>query len=128
LYVPVIQNADEKSLKGIAREINDLAQKARNKKLRTEDMQGGTFTVNNTGTFGSVSSMGIINHYEAAILQINYNVKKPVVIKDIIVIIYMVNLCYSIDHSILDGLQARRFIKLVKTRIEQYSIENTSIY
>ena len=128
LYVPVIQNADEKSLKGIAREINDLAQKARNKKLRTEDMQGGTFTVNNTGTFGSVSSMGIINHPEAAILQIESIVKKPVVIEDMIAIRHMVNLCISIDHRILDGLQAGRFMNFVKTRIEQYSIENTSIY
>ncbi|MEX5914152.1 dihydrolipoamide acetyltransferase family protein [Staphylococcus ureilyticus] len=128
LYVPVIKNADEKSLKGIAREINDLAQKARNKKLRSEDMQGGTFTVNNTGTFGSVSSMGIINHPEAAILQIESIIKKPVVIDDMIAIRHMVNLCISIDHRILDGLQAGRFMNFVKTRIEQYSIENTSIY
>lgn len=62
LYVPVIKHADEKSIKGIAREINELALKARNKQLSQEDMSGGTFTVNNTGTFGSVSSMGIINH------------------------------------------------------------------
>ncbi len=128
LYVPVIKNADEKSLKGIAREINDLAQKARNKKLRSEDMQGGTFTVNNTGTFGSVLSMGIINHPEAAILQIESIIKKPVVIDDMIAIRHMVNLCISIDHRILDGLQAGRFMNFVKTRIEQYSIENTSIY
>ena len=60
--MPVIKHADEKSIKGIAREINELALKARNKQLSQEDMSGGTFTVNNTGTFGSVSSMGIINH------------------------------------------------------------------
>lgn len=128
LYVPVIKNADEKSIKGIAREINELAQKARNKKLRSEDMQGGTFTVNNTGTFGSVSSMGIINHPQAAILQIESVIKKPVVIDDMIAIRNMVNLCISIDHRILDGLQAGRFMNFVKTRIEQYSIEHTSIY
>ncbi|WP_436859937.1 dihydrolipoamide acetyltransferase family protein [Staphylococcus caeli] len=128
LYVPVIKNADEKSIKGIAREINELAHKARNKKLRTEDMQGGTFTVNNTGTFGSVSSMGIINHPQAGILQIESVVKKPVVIDDMIAIRNMVNLCISIDHRILDGLQAGRFMNFVKTRIEQYSIEHTSIY
>ena len=62
LYVPVIKHADEKSIKGIAREINDLATKARNGQLTQADMEGGTFTVNNTGSFGSVSSMGIINH------------------------------------------------------------------
>ncbi|RIL44846.1 2-oxo acid dehydrogenase subunit E2 [Staphylococcus gallinarum] len=128
LYVPVIKNADEKSIKGIAREINDLAQRARNKKLRSEDMQGGTFTVNNTGTFGSVSSMGIINHPQAAILQIESVIKKPVVIDDMIAIRNMVNLCISIDHRILDGLQAGRFMNFVKSRIEQYSIEHTSIY
>ncbi|MGJ5910903.1 dihydrolipoamide acetyltransferase family protein [Staphylococcus equorum] len=128
LYVPVIKNADEKSIKGIAREINDLANKARNKKLRSDDMQGGTFTVNNTGTFGSVSSMGIINHPQAAILQIESIIKKPVVIDDMIAIRNMVNLCLSIDHRILDGLQAGRFMNFVKTRIEQYSIEHTSIY
>ncbi|WP_341636963.1 dihydrolipoamide acetyltransferase family protein [Staphylococcus casei] len=128
LYVPVIKNADEKSIKGIAREINELAQKARNKKLRSEDMQGGTFTVNNTGTFGSVSSMGIINHPQAAILQIESVIKKPVVIDDMIAIRNMVNLCLSIDHRILDGLQAGRFMNFVKTRIEQYSVEHTSIY
>lgn len=128
LYVPVIKNADEKSIKGIAREINDLAQKARYKKLRSEDMQGGTFTVNNTGTFGSVSSMGIINHPQAAILQIESIVKKPVVIDDMIAIRNMVNLCLSIDHRILDGLQAGRFMNYVKTRIEQYAIETTSIF
>ncbi|MDG0842513.1 2-oxo acid dehydrogenase subunit E2 [Staphylococcus equorum] len=128
LYVPVIKNADEKSIKGIAREINELAHKARNKKLRSDDMQGGTFTVNNTGTFGSVSSMGIINHPQAAILQIESIIKKPVVIDDMIAIRNMVNLCLSIDHRILDGLQAGRFMNFVKTRIEQYSIEHTSIY
>ncbi|XVL30536.1 dihydrolipoamide acetyltransferase family protein [Staphylococcus equorum] len=128
LYVPVIKNADEKSIKGIAREINELVNKARNKKLRSDDMQGGTFTVNNTGTFGSVSSMGIINHPQAAILQIESIIKKPVVIDDMIAIRNMVNLCLSIDHRILDGLQAGRFMNFVKTRIEQYSIEHTSIY
>jgi 2-oxoisovalerate dehydrogenase E2 component (dihydrolipoyl transacylase) len=128
LYVPVIKNADEKSIKGIAREISELANKARNKKLRSDDMQGGTFTVNNTGTFGSVSSMGIINHPQAAILQIESIIKKPVVIDDMIAIRNMVNLCLSIDHRILDGLQAGRFMNFVKTRIEQYSIEHTSIY
>ena len=75
LYVPVIKHADEKSIKGIAREINELALKARNKQLSQEDMSGGTFTVNNTGTFGSVSSMGIINHPQAAILQVESIVK-----------------------------------------------------
>lgn len=128
LYVPVIKHADEKSIKGIAREINDLAHKARQNKLTQDDMSGGTFTVNNTGTFGSVSSMGIINHPQAAILQVESIVKKPVVIDDMIAIRSMVNLCISIDHRILDGVQTGRFMSQVKKRIEQYSIENTNIY
>lgn len=128
LYVPVIKNADEKSIKGIAREINQLAQKARNQQLTQEDMTGGTFTVNNTGTFGSVSSMGIINHPQAAILQVESIVKKPVVIDDMIAIRNMVNLCISIDHRILDGVQTGRFMLQVKNRIESYSIETTNIY
>ncbi|MDG5323583.1 dihydrolipoamide acetyltransferase family protein, partial [Staphylococcus aureus] len=128
LYVPVIKHADEKSIKGIAREINNLATKARNKQLTNEDMHGGTFTVNNTGTFGSVSSMGIINHPQAAILQVESIVKKPVVINDMIAIRNMVNLCISIDHRILDGLQTGKFMNHIKQRIEQYTLENTNIY
>ena len=126
LYVPVIKHVDEKSIKGIAREINELALKARNKQLSQEDMSGGTFTVNNTGTFGSVSSMGIINH-PRAILQVE-SIVKPVVIDDMIAIRSMVNLCISIDHRILDGVQTGRFMSQVKERIEQFTIENTSIY
>ena len=128
LYVPVIKHADEKSIKGIAREINDLANKARHGQLTQKDMEGGTFTVNNTGSFGSVSSMGIINHPQAAILQVESVVKKPVVIDDMIAIRNMVNLCISIDHRILDGLQTGQFMNHIKKRIEQYSIENTNIY
>ena len=128
LYVPVIKHADEKSIKGIAREVNELATKARQQKLTAEDMRGGTFTVNSTGTFGSVSSMGIINHPQAAILQVESIVKKPVVIDDMIAIRHMVNLCISIDHRILDGLLTGRFMQAVKKRVEQYSIEHTSIY
>ncbi|MGX0847304.1 dihydrolipoamide acetyltransferase family protein [Staphylococcus auricularis] len=128
LYVPVIKHADEKSIKGIAREINTLATKARQHKLETTDMQDGTFTVNNTGTFGSVSSMGIINHPQAAILQVESIVKKTVVIDNMIAIRDMVNLCLSIDHRILDGLQAGRFMQFVKDKIESYAVEHTNIY
>ncbi|WP_278925564.1 dihydrolipoamide acetyltransferase family protein [Staphylococcus auricularis] len=128
LYVPVIKHADEKSIKGIAREINTLATKARQHKLETADMQDGTFTVNNTGTFGSISSMGIINHPQAAILQVESIVKKPVVIDNMIAIRDMVNLCLSIDHRILDGLQAGRFMQFVKDKIESYAVEHTNIY
>ena len=77
-------------------------------------MEGGTFTVNNTGSFGSVSSMGIINHPQAAILQVESVVKKPVVIDDMIAIRSMV-ICISIDHRILDGLQTGQFMNHIKT-------------
>lgn len=128
LYVPVIKNADDKSIKGIAKEINDLATRGRKHQLTSQDMQGGTFTVNNTGSFGSVSSMGIINHPQAAILQIESIVKRPVVINDMIGIRDMVNLSLSIDHRILDGLLAGEFLNYVKERIQSMTIENTSIY
>ena len=128
LFVPVIKNADEKSIKGIAREINDLASKAKAGKLRVEDMQGGTFTVNNTGSFGSVQSMGIINHPQAAILQVETIVKRPVVINDMIAVRDMVNLCLSLDHRVLDGLVCGRFLARVKEIIEKISSENTSVY
>ncbi|WP_436896159.1 dihydrolipoamide acetyltransferase family protein [Mammaliicoccus sciuri] len=128
LYVPVIKNADDKSIKGIAREINDLATRGRKHKLTSQDMQGGTFTVNNTGSFGSVSSMGIINHPQAAILQVESIVKRPVVVNDMIGIRDMVNLSLSIDHRILDGLMAGEFLKFVKERLQSMTIENTSIY
>ncbi|EKU49844.1 dihydrolipoamide acetyltransferase family protein [Staphylococcus massiliensis] len=128
LFVPVIKHADEKSIKGIAREIDSLAHKARNNQLTQADMEGGTFTVNNTGSFGSVSSMGIINHPQAAILQVESIIKRPMVINDMIGIRDMVNLCISIDHRILDGLMAGQFINYVKDRIESYTIEHTQIF
>ncbi|HAA4571872.1 TPA_asm: 2-oxo acid dehydrogenase subunit E2 [Listeria monocytogenes] len=128
LYVPVIKNADEKSIKGIAREISELAGKARNGKLSQADMEGGTFTVNSTGSFGSVQSMGIINHPQAAILQVESIVKRPVIIDDMIAVRDMVNLCLSIDHCILDGLLAGKFLQAIKANVEKISKENTALY
>ncbi|EHU6363782.1 2-oxo acid dehydrogenase subunit E2 [Listeria monocytogenes] len=128
LYVPVIKNADEKSIKGIAREISELAGKARNGKLSQADMEGGTFTVNSTGSFGSIQSMGIINHPQAAILQVESIVKRPVIIDDMIAVRDMVNLCLSIDHRILDGLLAGKFLQAIKANVEKISKENTALY
>ena len=128
LFVPVIKHADEKSIKGIAREIAELAAKARAGKLRPEDMQGGTFTVNNTGSFGSVQSMGIINYPQAAILQVESIVKRPVVKDGMIAIRDMVNLCLSLDHRVLDGLICGRFLARVKEILENISKDNTPIY
>lgn len=129
LYVPVIKNADEKTIKGIAREISELAVKVRTGKLRSEDMQGGTFTVNNTGSFGSVQSMGIINYPQAAILQVESIVKRPVVMNNgMIAVRDMVNLCMSLDHRVLDGLICGRFLQRVKEILENTSKTTTSIY
>lgn len=129
LYVPVIKDADEKSIKGIARSVNDLAGKVRSNKLTGEDMQGGTFTVNNTGSFGSVMSAPIINHPQAAILSVESIVKRPVVMNNgMIAVRDMVNLCLSLDHRILDGLVCGRFLARVKEKLENISNENTSVY
>ncbi|MCY8224813.1 dihydrolipoamide acetyltransferase family protein [Bacillus haynesii] len=128
LYVPVIKHADEKTIKGIAREISELAHKVRSGKLTSGDMSGGTFTVNNTGSFGSVQSMGIINHPQAAILQVESIVKRPVVMEHgMIAVRDMVNLCLSLDHRVLDGLICGRFLARVKEILEQID-DHTSIY
>lgn len=128
LYVPVIQHADEKTIKGIAREIADLSNKVRLGKLTVDDMQGGTFTVNNTGSFGSVQSMGIINYPQAAILQVEAIVKRPVIIDGMIAVRDMVNLCMSLDHRVLDGLICARFLQRVKEILENISQKTTPIY
>ncbi|MCY8523316.1 dihydrolipoamide acetyltransferase family protein [Bacillus atrophaeus] len=128
LFVPVIKHADEKTIKGIAREISDLAKKVKAGKLTADDMQGGTFTVNNTGSFGSVQSMGIINHPQAAILQVESIVKRPVVMEHgMIAVRDMVNLCLSLDHRVLDGLVCGRFLGRVKQILETID-EKTSVY
>lgn len=128
LFVPVIKHADDKTIKGIARDIFELAQKARNGKLSSNDMSGGTFTVNNTGSFGSISSMGVINHPQAAILQVESIVKRPVIINDMFAARDIVNLSLSLDHRVLDGLVCGKFLARVKEILENTSKENTSIY
>ncbi|WP_100373412.1 dihydrolipoamide acetyltransferase family protein [Bacillus sp. FJAT-45037] len=132
LYVPVIKHADEKTIKGIGREVQDLATKVRTGKLSGADMQGGTFTVNNTGSFGSVLSTPIINRPQAAILSVESIVKRPVVIEsptgDMIAVRSMVNLCLSLDHRVLDGLVCGRFLARVKEILENMTEETTSIY
>lgn len=129
LYVPVIRHADEKTIKGIGREVQELATKVRSGKLNASEMKGGTFTVNNTGAFGSVQSMGIINHPQAGILQVESIVKRPVIMAGgMIAARDMVNLCLSIDHRVLDGLDGGRFLARVKEILENISADNTSVY
>ncbi|HET7521739.1 MAG TPA: dihydrolipoamide acetyltransferase family protein [Bacillales bacterium] len=128
LYVPVIRDADEKSIKGLAKSINDLSAKVRANRLSPADTEGGTFTVNNTGSFGSVMSAPIINHPQAAILSVESIVKRPVVRDGMIGIRDMVNLCLSLDHRVLDGLICGRFLASVKEKLENMNEGNTALY
>lgn len=123
LIVPVIHHADQLSIAGIAKAVADLATRARAGTLRPQDVQGGTFTVNNTGAFGSIMSAPIINHPQAAILSMETITRRPVVIGDGIAIRSMVNLCVSLDHRILDGAVCGRFLRSVKRRLESYHKE-----
>ncbi|MBJ6364124.1 dihydrolipoamide acetyltransferase family protein [Paenibacillus sp. GCM10012307] len=125
VLTPVIKNADQKNIAGIAREIDDLARKTRDGKLTLNDMQGGTFTVNNTGSFGSILSYPIINYPQAAILTFESIVKRPVVINDMIAVRSMANICLSLDHRILDGVICGRFLQRVKDNLESYNSETT---
>ncbi|WP_430785390.1 dihydrolipoamide acetyltransferase family protein [Virgibacillus flavescens] len=128
LFVPVIKHADEKSIKGIAKDISELAAKARSGKLTSADMQGGTFTVNNTGSFGSIHSMGVINHPQAAILQVESIVKRPMMVNDMFAARDMVNLSLSLDHRILDGLVCGNFLSKVKEILENMNKDTTNVY
>lgn len=121
LYVPVIPDADQKNLLGIAKALNELAVKSRSGKLTSGDQSGGTFTVTNAGSFGSVLSMPIINPPQAAIMSVESIVRRPVVFdkdNESIAIRDLMNICLSFDHRILDGLAAGRFLQSVKTKLE----------
>ncbi|MZQ84316.1 2-oxo acid dehydrogenase subunit E2 [Paenibacillus sp. 5J-6] len=127
VMTPVIKKADQKNIAGLAREIDELTKKTRAGKLSLNDMVGGTFTVNNTGSFGSILSYPIINYPQAAIVTFESIVKKPVVIQDMIAVRSMVNLCLSLDHRILDGVICGRFLQRVKENLESYNAD-TKIY
>jgi len=127
VYTPVIKQADQKNIAGLAREIDELTKKARSGRLTPADMQGGTFTVNNTGSFGSIMSQPIINYPQAVNLTFESIVKKPVVIGDMIAIRHMANMCLSLDHRILDGLICGRFLQRVKENIESFD-RDTKLY
>jgi 2-oxoisovalerate dehydrogenase E2 component (dihydrolipoyl transacylase) len=122
LLVPVIANADQLSISGVNHRIQDLAARARTNKLKLDEIQGGTFTVNNTGWFGSVSSMPIINSPEVAILSMEAIIKRPVVVtvegEDVITIRPMMNMTCSFDHRVLDGAQVGNFLADVRRRLE----------
>jgi 2-oxoisovalerate dehydrogenase E2 component (dihydrolipoyl transacylase) len=120
LIVPVLRDADERNLVGIARGVADLVGRARAGTLAPSDVQGATFTVNNTGAFGSVVSVPIVPHGQTAILTMEAIVKRPVVVDDAIAIRSMLNVCLSFDHRVLDGAVVGRFLQSVKRRLEVY--------
>jgi len=128
LIVPVIHNADRYSIAGLAHELNDLATRARAGQLKLDDVEGGTFCVNNPGTFGTIISAPIINQPQAAIMAMDAIVKRPVVLPgDSIGIRSMMFLSLSFDHRVMDGLQAARFLMSVRHWLEAVTAE-TPIY
>jgi 2-oxoisovalerate dehydrogenase E2 component (dihydrolipoyl transacylase) len=123
LVVPVIRNADGLSLTGIARAVNDVASRARARQLKADDLQGATFTVNNSGTFGTLFSYSVINPGQAGILTMEAIVERPVAVDGMIGIRPMMYLCFSFDHRVLDGLQAARFLTTCRKWLEAVSRE-----
>jgi len=127
LIVPVIKNANEKSLFGLARNVNDLADRARNNKLKPDEITGGTFTITNFGSYNNLAGTPIINQPQAAILGTGAVRKMPAVIEtpdgDVIAIRHIMILSLSYDHRVIDGALAGRFLNRVKEILENYSSE-----
>ncbi len=121
LIVPVLKDADQRGFTDLVRSISDLVERARTKQLKPDDVQGGTFTLNNTGATGSVASQPIINQPQAAILTTESIVKRPVVIGDGIAVRHMMNMCLSFDHRIIDGMMAGQFLSTIKKRLEEWT-------
>jgi 2-oxoglutarate dehydrogenase E2 component (dihydrolipoamide succinyltransferase) len=120
LIVPVIKRADEKNFLGIARAVQDLAERARSKRLSVEDVQGGTFTITNPGSFGGLFGLPIINQPQVAILAVGTIEKRPVVRDDAIAIRAMAYLSLSYDHRVIDGAVAEKFLGRIKQILENW--------
>ncbi|MEX2238980.1 MAG: dihydrolipoamide acetyltransferase family protein [Dehalococcoidia bacterium] len=128
LIVPVVRAADGKSIAGLAQEIAELARKARIRKLALADVTGGTFTVDNTGAFGSIASAPIVNPPQAAILSSELIVKRPIVMPDdSIAVRHMMNMCISFDHRVVDGADIGSFMRTVKERLQSFGAD-TPLY
>lgn len=121
LIVPVIKRADEKNFLGIARAVQDLAERARTKRLSVDDVQGGTFTITNPGSFGGLFGLPIINQPQVAILGVGAIEKRPVVRDDAIAIRSMAYLSLSYDHRVVDGAVAEKFLGRIKQILENWS-------
>jgi 2-oxoisovalerate dehydrogenase E2 component (dihydrolipoyl transacylase) len=119
LIVPVIRDADGRSIAGLARAAAELGERARAGRLTPNDVSGGTFTLNNTGALGLILSQPIINQPQAAILTMEAVVKRPVVLEeDAIAVRHMMNMALSFDHRVMDGATVGRFLNAVKRRLE----------
>lgn len=125
LIVPVIKRAEEKNFVGLARSLNDLALRARNKKLSPDDVAGGTFTVTNPGVFGTIIGTPIINQPQVAILCLGAIKKRPVVIDDMIGIREICYLTLSYDHRIVDGSLGGQFLAFLRDYLENWDMERT---
>ncbi|TMD93194.1 MAG: 2-oxo acid dehydrogenase subunit E2 [Chloroflexi bacterium] len=123
LVVPVIRRADSLSIAGLARAVNDVANRARNKQLKADDLSGGTFTVNNSGTFGTLFSYSVINPGQAGILTMEAIVERPMAVSGMIGIKPMMYLCFSFDHRVLDGLKAARFLTSCRKWLESVTVD-----
>jgi 2-oxoglutarate dehydrogenase E2 component (dihydrolipoamide succinyltransferase) len=120
LIVPVIKNADECDMLALCRAIQDLAQRARTKQLKAEDVQGGTFTITNPGIFGAVFGLPIISQPQVAILGVGSIDKRVVVVNDMIAIRPMCHLTLGYDHRLIDGADAGRFLQALKDRLQNF--------
>jgi 2-oxoglutarate dehydrogenase E2 component (dihydrolipoamide succinyltransferase) len=120
LIVPVIKRADEKNFLGVARSIQDLADRARTKRLNVDDVQGGTFTITNPGSYGGLFGLPIINQPQVAILGVGAIEKRPVVRDDAIAIRHMVYLSVSYDHRVIDGAVAEHFMGKIKDILQNW--------
>jgi len=127
LIVPVLKDADQRGFTDLVRSLNDLIERARSKQLKPDDVQGGTFTLNNTGATGSIASQPIINQPQAAILTTESIVKRPVVIGDAIAIRHVMNMCLSFDHRIIDGMMAGQFLALIKKHLEEWTASSIKL-
>jgi 2-oxoglutarate dehydrogenase E2 component (dihydrolipoamide succinyltransferase) len=129
LIVPVIKNSDRLNLVGLAKSINDLATRARENKLKPDEIQGGTFTITNLGMFDTLTGTPIINQPQVAILAIGSIKKRPVVIEtnagDVIGIRQMCIISLSYDHRIVDGALAGNFLKTFRDSVESFNIERS---
>ncbi len=126
LIVPVIHDADQLNLLGLTKRVNDLARRARENKLKPEEIQGGTYTITNVGSFGNVMGTPIINQPQAAIMAVGAIRKKPAVIEtpqgDFIGIRHMMFLSHSYDHRIIDGALGGTFVRKVADYLEQFDV------